>query len=35
MKVIYEEQQGKLLKYKIEGIEDFLTIVTTRPGNYF
>ena len=35
--VIYEEQQGKLyfLKYKIEGLEDFLTVATTRPETIF
>jgi valyl-tRNA synthetase len=35
--VIYEEQQGKLyfLKYKIEGLADFLTVATTRPETIF
>jgi valyl-tRNA synthetase len=33
--VVYEEQQGNyILKYKIEGSEDFLTIATTRPKQY-
>jgi hypothetical protein len=33
MKVIFEEQQGKLyyIQYIIEGSDDFLTIATTRP----
>jgi valyl-tRNA synthetase len=37
MKVIFEEQQGKLyfIQYKIEGSEDFLTIATTRPETIF
>jgi valyl-tRNA synthetase len=31
--VIYEERQGKLyyIKYRIEGLDDFLTVATTRP----
>ena len=35
--VIYEEQQGKLyyIKYKIEGISEFLTVATTRPETIF
>ncbi|WP_339654609.1 valine--tRNA ligase [Flavobacterium frigidarium] len=35
--VIFEERQGKLyfIQYKIEGLEDFLTIATTRPETIF
>lgn len=35
--VIFKEQNGKLfyLKYKIEGIEDFLSVATTRPETIF
>lgn len=35
--VIFEERQGKLyfIKYKIEGLENFLTVATTRPETIF
>jgi valyl-tRNA synthetase len=29
------KENSFFLKYKIEGTEGFLTIATTRPGNYF
>ncbi|WP_312075716.1 valine--tRNA ligase [Chryseobacterium sp.] len=35
--VIFKEQNGKLyfLKYKIEGLEEFLSVATTRPETIF